>query len=131
MQDHPTVDELLEAVAGYLRDDVMPNTQGRLSFHARVAANVVDMVRRELSSEEQHLANEWAGLDGLLGEVPRPALLSHWRAATLERNEDLSRRIRSGEADSGPWREEVLTHLRRTTLDRLSVSDPRLAAEES
>lgn len=49
MQDRPTIDELLEAVAGFLSDDVMPNTQGRLSFHARVAGNVLQMLRRELA----------------------------------------------------------------------------------
>ncbi|MEX2080099.1 MAG: DUF6285 domain-containing protein, partial [Dehalococcoidia bacterium] len=126
MQDHPTVDLLLEAGVGYLREDVMPNTQGRLSFHARVAANVVEMLRRELAEEEHHLANEWAGLDGLLGQVPRPASLSQWRAATFDRAEELSRRIRAGDADTGPWRAEVFAHLRRLTLDRLSVSNPPL-----
>jgi len=44
----PTADELLDAVGGFLTDDVLPATGGRVGFHARVAANVVAMVRREL-----------------------------------------------------------------------------------
>ena len=50
LHGRPTAAELLEAVEEFLRNDVMPPTSGRLSFHARVAANVVAMVARELSS---------------------------------------------------------------------------------
>lgn len=45
----PTARELLDAVRGYLTDDVMPQTSGRLSFHARVAANMLAIVERELA----------------------------------------------------------------------------------
>jgi hypothetical protein len=44
----PTASELLDAVRGYLTDQVMPGTGGQLSFHARVAANVLAIVAREL-----------------------------------------------------------------------------------
>jgi aminoglycoside phosphotransferase (APT) family kinase protein len=44
----PTASELLDAVRGYLTDEVMPATSGQLSFHARVAANVLGIVAREL-----------------------------------------------------------------------------------
>ncbi|MCC7365503.1 MAG: hypothetical protein IT303_14150 [Dehalococcoidia bacterium] len=128
MQDRPTIDELLEALSRYLQDDVMVNTTGRISFHARVSANVVEMIRRELATEEDHLAEEWAGLDGLLGAEARPATLQAWRARTLERNEELSRRIAAGDADSGEWRTAVFAHLRRMSQLRLRVSDPKLAA---
>ncbi|MGE5596418.1 MAG: DUF6285 domain-containing protein [Hyphomicrobiales bacterium] len=127
MQDRPSVDELLEAVANFLHNDVMPNTAGRLSFHARVAGNVVQMLRRELATEEDQLAEEWEGLNGLLGGEPRPATLREWRERTHARNAELAERIRSGAADSGPFRDEVFAHLRRVTHLRLTVSDPRLA----
>jgi len=129
MQDRPTIDELLEAVAGYLRDDVMPNTQGRLSFHARVSMNVIEMLRRELATMEDHLAREWDGLDHLLGIEPMPPKLAAVREALMRRNEVLCERIRKGEADEGPWRLAVLSHLRRVTLDKLEVTNPALAAE--
>ena len=41
--------ELLDAVRRYLIDDVMPATTGRMSFHARVAANMLAVVERELA----------------------------------------------------------------------------------
>jgi aminoglycoside phosphotransferase (APT) family kinase protein len=44
----PTVSELLDAVRGYLTGQVMPATDGQLAFHARVAANVLAIVAREL-----------------------------------------------------------------------------------
>lgn len=129
MQDRPTIDELLEAVAGFLRDDVLPNTQGRISFHARVSANVVEMLRRELGSLEEHYASEWDGLDHLLGVEPMPPGLANVRERLLARNRELSERIQHGDADGGPWRDAVLAHLRRVTHDKLTVSNPQLAAE--
>jgi hypothetical protein len=129
MQDRPNIDELLEAVAGFLTDDVMPNTQGRVNFHARVAGNVVQMLRRELAHQEEHIATEWEGLDHLLGPVPRPATIAETRAAVDARNRDLSERIHNGDADTGDYRASVLAHVRRITHDKLVVSNPGLAAE--
>lgn len=129
MQDRPTLDELLEAVAGYLRDDVMANTTGRTNFHGRVAMNVVEMARREVASMEDHYAREWDGLDHLLGVSPMPPHMGAVAKELLERNKELGDRIRAGEADSGPWREAVFAHLRKTIHDKLTVSNPALAAE--
>jgi aminoglycoside phosphotransferase (APT) family kinase protein len=44
----PTASELLDAVRGFLTDQVMPATDGQLAFHARVAANVLGIVAREI-----------------------------------------------------------------------------------
>lgn len=44
----PTASELLDAVRGFLAEQVMPATSGQLAFHARVAANVLGIVAREL-----------------------------------------------------------------------------------
>lgn len=129
MQDRPNVDELLAAVAGFLQDDVMPNTTGRLSFHARVAANVIQMLRRELSSEEEHLDREWKGLDSLVGAQPRPASMVESRAALIARNDELSKRIREGGADDAAFQARLLAHLRQTMRDKLTVSNPGLLAE--
>jgi aminoglycoside phosphotransferase (APT) family kinase protein len=46
----PTASELLDAVRGYLTDQVMPATSGQLAFHARVAANALAIVARELEA---------------------------------------------------------------------------------
>lgn len=130
MQDRPSFDELLGAIQGFLRDDVMPNTQGRLSFHARVAGNAIDWIRRELDHEEEHLAREWDGLNGLLGLEPNPATLRELRDATTRRNTVLAERIRSGEADAPEFHVHLLAHLRTVTRDKLVVSNPRLLEED-
>lgn len=44
----PTVSELLDAVRAFLTDQVMPATGGQLAFHARVSANVLAIIAREL-----------------------------------------------------------------------------------
>jgi hypothetical protein len=130
MQDRPTLDELLEAVARYLRDDVMVNTSGRTQFHGRVAMNAVEMVRREIATIEEHHAREWDGLDHILGTQPMPPHMAAVRESLVDRNKTLSERIRAGEADSGEWRHAVFNHLKKVTHDKLVVSNPALAAEE-
>jgi aminoglycoside phosphotransferase (APT) family kinase protein len=63
----PTASELLDAVRGYLTDQVMPGTSGQLAFHARVAANALTIVTRELD----------------LGPIPADADLADRVAARL------------------------------------------------
>ena len=46
----PSSAELARAVREFLEQDVMPATGGRLSFHARVAANVMAQIERELQA---------------------------------------------------------------------------------
>jgi hypothetical protein len=129
MQDHPTYDQLLEAVSIYLRERVMPNTTGQVSFHARVAANALDWVRAELLHEEEHLAREWEGLDHLLGVESMPPTIPELRETITRRNHELSGRIRDLHADEGQWRADLLRHCRRVVYDKLVVANPRLARE--
>ncbi len=46
----PSSAELARAVREFLEQEVMPATDGSLSFQARVAANVVAQIERELHS---------------------------------------------------------------------------------
>ncbi|MBI2914031.1 MAG: hypothetical protein HYY03_08935 [Chloroflexi bacterium] len=124
MQDRPTYDELLAAVERFLDSEILPNVEGSRRFHARVATNVIRIVRRELEREEEALAAEWAGLDALLGHVERPADRAALREAIRARNAGLCERIRRGDADSGPLRAQVLDHMRRTVQEKLRISDP-------
>jgi aminoglycoside phosphotransferase (APT) family kinase protein len=63
----PTASELLEAVREFLTGQVMPASTGQLAFHARVAANMVAIVARELE----------------LGAIPPDAELADAVAARL------------------------------------------------
>ena len=124
MQDRPNYDELLAAVERFLDDEVVAKGEGAQRFHGRVAANVIRIVRRELEHEEEQLASEWESLDTLLGEAPRPRDRAALRLVLAQRNEELSERIRSGDADGGDFRDAVLAHVRETIRDKLAVTNP-------
>jgi Domain of unknown function (DUF6285) len=47
--DAPSAGELVAAVREWIEGDVMASTEGRLRFHARVAANVLAIVEREMA----------------------------------------------------------------------------------
>ena len=126
MQDRPGVCELLDAVRAFLEEEVVPALEGPRQFHARVAANVLSIVGRELASEEAGLLAEWERLARVLGEASAPpARLDALRAAVRERTAALAERIRRGEADAGPFRVAVCAHVRATVEEKLRVANPR------
>ena len=65
LHDAPSAVELLDAVGEFLLSDVVAGTDGRLRFHARVAANVVAMVGRQISLGPQQESEYAASLDHL------------------------------------------------------------------
>lgn len=128
MQDRPTVHELLESLGRFLDEEIVPATEGRRQFLARVAANVARLVDRELASEEPQLDDEWRRLravPGLVAGDAEPTGREALRRAIAEATAELAGRIRSGEVDGeGPRRAAVLDHLRRTVREKLVVSNP-------
>lgn len=98
--------ELLDAVREFLERDVMANTDGRLAFHARVAANVVAMVAREIALGPGHVADHTKRLASL-GVASEAELVAA---------------IRSGALDDRM--EEVHVVVRATVADKLAVSNP-------
>ena len=124
MQDRPSYDELLGAVERFLNEEIMPSVEGSRRFHARVAANVLRIVRRELEREEEQLAAEWAGLCELLGPAESPADRPALREAIRSHTAELCERIQRGDADAGGIREVVLGHVRGTVRDKLLVTNP-------
>ena len=99
LHGRPTAAELVAAVAQFLETDVREATDGAVNFHARVAANVLRTVERELL--------DTAGAPDLLGYPDEAAL-----AAAIRRG-DLDERG----ADVGPA-------LRDLVLRRLAVAHP-------
>jgi len=125
MNDRPDAVELLTAVRDFLEGEAVPRLSGRERYHARVAANVVAIVARELESEEEQLGSEWRRLGTLLDEPAEPpAARRELRDGVRARSERLAERIRAGDADGGAFREAVLDHLRRTVAAKLEVARP-------
>ena len=52
LHGRPTAAELVGAVADFLDTDVRDATEGQVNFHARVAANALRMVQRELQATD-------------------------------------------------------------------------------
>lgn len=131
MQDRPTREELLEAAQHFLENQVVPALEGRSKFHARVAANVLAIVGRELATEARDLAQEWRRLDAVLGPAAMPLEIAALKRALCERTETLCERIRRGDADAGQFRRQVVDHVRQTVLEKLAATNPRLFEQES
>ena len=116
MQDPPKTEAILELVAAFLRNEVMPQVSGALAFQVRVCANAVDLSRRHMELTPASDAAELASLQALLG--------ADGDLATL--NTEFCDRIRRQEI--GLSTPGVLEHLRATTLAKLAVDQPSYAA---
>jgi hypothetical protein len=81
-----------------------------------------------LQHEEVQLDAEWRGLDMLLGPAARPATLATTKQQLIERNRELSERIREGDADGGRFRELTLAHVRDVVHAKMEVSNPEWLA---
>ncbi len=116
MQDSPTPAQLLQAVARYLRDEAGPalgrGGDAALAYQAKVAANMLDIVGRQLTLAPAAEATELAGLQALLGETGELATL----------NQRLAERIAAGEF--APDHPGLADHLWRSTLAKLAVDQP-------
>jgi hypothetical protein len=77
----PTAAELVAAVAEFLDNDVRSNTHGQVNFHARVAANALRIVERELTDDS---AAEVTDRLAQLGFADEPQLAAAIRAGELD-----------------------------------------------
>lgn len=116
MLDQPKGADILTAVSKLLRETLMPQLSANAAFQARVAANAVDLVAREInfgqSVEHEALTRLQALLscDGSLEELET----------------DLSGRIRRGELDLQS--EGLADHLWQTTFDKMKIDQPSYAS---
>jgi hypothetical protein len=104
LHGRPTAAELVAAVAEFLETDVRESTTGQVNFHARVAANVLRIVEREL-------------LDESAGDVT-DALAG----VGFDDEAQLAAAIRAGVLDDR--RDQVRSALRALVSHRLSVAHP-------
>ncbi len=111
----PTAPELVEAVREFLSGTVMDATEGRVRFHARVAANVLGIVERELALGPAHAEAYARGL-AALGVASTAELGAAIRAGRFD----------GGEADDRYRRDaELWAFLAATARDRLAVANPK------
>ena len=113
MQDQPTAIELVDIVAEFIRVHAMPQMTGHAAFHALVASNALDIVKRELAIAPRASREESERLTKLLG-----------REASLDQmNRDLCARIEAGELTlETPG---LADHLWAITMTKLAIDQPK------
>jgi hypothetical protein len=103
LHGRPTAAELVSAVADFLDKDVRGAVDGPVNFHARVAANALRMVQRELEAgDSSEVGAVLAGL-GVADEA------------------ELAAAIRRGDLDDSP---ALPAALRTLVRHRLAASHP-------
>ncbi len=104
--DLPTAQQMVGAVRAWLADDLSSQLSGATKFHARVAANMLAIVERELGVGDAH------------------AVVHRERLAGLGVDDDaaLAAAIRDGAFDDRM--DEVTAAIRASLVDELSVSHP-------
>lgn len=113
MQDMPKSSEIVDVVSEFMRQHVLPQLQGHTAFHALVAANALDIVKRELAIAPEANEAEKARLEKLLG-----------KDGTLEElNRLLCARIEAG--DMTVDTPGLADHLWETTLTKLAIDQPK------
>ena len=105
--DPPSADDLLDAVREWIERDLLTSLEGRLQFHARVAANILAMVSREIT----------------LGPAQAEAHARRLESLGCADDGELARAIRSGELDGRLA--EVVAAVEASVGDKLSVANPR------
>ncbi|ABI78643.1 conserved hypothetical protein [Hyphomonas neptunium ATCC 15444] len=113
MHDAPSAKELIEAVKSFLDKTAMVQLQGHAAFHARVASNALATVLREMEQRPAAEARERERLQALLNSKETDVSLL---------NRALCEEIRSKRVDLAT--PGLLTHLKSTTIDQLSVDQP-------
>ena len=113
MMDKPSLVEIITAVREFIENKAMPELTGRTAFHARVAANALGIVLREIEMGPRANAEEIVRLQALLG-----------REGSLEDlNAMLAVRIQSG--DIGLETPGLGEHLKLTTIDKVKIDQPK------
>lgn len=111
LHDRPSAAELVEAVREWVDTEVRSGSEGRLSFHARVAVNALAMVERELALEPDLTEAHAARLTAL----------------GCSDDEALAARIRAGDLDDRL--DEVRSLVAASVHDKLLVANPGWLAE--
>ncbi len=128
MQDRPSAPELISTVAQFLNTELAPTlTDPRIKFRTLVAANVLQIVARELEMSDELMRAEWHRLDALMGD---DAPGENFAQEIDVMNRALCVRIRAGDADAGEFYKRVFAHVEQTVIEKLQIANPRFLARQ-
>lgn len=115
-QSMPRASVLLTAAVKYFEQELLPTLTGYHRFQTRVAANVLNIVRRELELGEAQAVAERERLRALVGHDGDVEGLSA----------ELSESIRRGAIDLND--PNLRSHLRQSLADALAINNPKWPA---
>ena len=125
MKDYPPADELLEAVAAFLDEEVKPLLKGGQRFKSIGAANACRVGARETAGKTALVEEQRRGLSELLGKDGElPAAVPGDDSSADELGRELCAAIAEGAYDQGRSREQLLAWLRADVEARLRINDP-------
>ena len=116
MIDAPHGADMLDAVARLLRETLIPQLPADTVFQARVAANAVDLVAREIRLGAAAQTDATVRLKALLS----------LDASLPELEAELAQRIREGQV--GADTPGLMDHLWATTLAKTAIDQPSYAS---
>jgi hypothetical protein len=122
MQQPPTAAQLLATVMEVLGDEVVPALTGPVQHHARVAANLLAIVERELRLGGDAASREHAAIAALLDDLGDVDTHSDLDLAPLRGK--LAAELRRGLADDEVTNERVWHTLMAVVRDDLTIAKP-------
>jgi hypothetical protein len=125
VQQPPTAAELLATVMEVLGDDVVPALAGPVQHNARVAANLVAIVERELRLGGDAATREHATIAALLDDVDDgDDGDTHSNLDLVALRVKLASELRRGLADDEVINERVWNTLMAVVRDDLTIAKP-------
>ena len=115
LHDRPTIAEILQAVRAYLTDEVAKTDDRRARFRALIAANVLAIAQRELSSGAGDAQLDDDGLRAL----------GYREGSADARRRLLCADIRAGKYDAPDRFAPAFAYARTTVERKLAVSNPK------
>jgi hypothetical protein len=109
---HPTMATLLAVSLEFLRGNLLPRLEGADAFNLRVAANAIDLVRRQIELGNDARSSEHRRLVRALGTEGDITVLREALCNRLASDPDFISRP------------EVQEALRETVLDQLAIEQP-------
>lgn len=122
MQDPPSQDQLIEAIAAHLQGELLQAIDDRgLRFRTLIAANLLEILQRERELGPQQAGRERERLEQLLDVDAGAATLP-------ELTRQLHARVAAGKFDRGPARAQLMAHLKATAVEKLRIANPKFLA---
>ena len=125
MNDRPDARNLLQTARNVFIAEILPALPAASRYTALMIANAMAIAQREIAAGDAPLAAECERLGALLSEPAAAPAGEALRGVLAGYNRRLAGEIRAGRFD-GKERAALLEHLRRTTGEKLAVSNPKM-----